>query len=168
MRHGKILTQTLHQRIVERIEGIGSEQADREPVQLGADLIVLLAVADQFDELGFKLADLVAQGVQLALGQRDRLPALRMRHGDLDEDVAVLGEEVGVFAQVLRDLIWIHRPGSGKRWSVRRVTGTSQCGNPAEQWVFRGVLMAFRFRLRTPSRPVRSCAPAYRHRPRRW
>ena len=109
MRHGEVVAQAVDQRLAHRIDAASLEQRHRQPMHLGADVVVLLAEADQLGELDLELTDLVAQCVELALGERDCLPAmLRVGHGELGEQLVVLAEKIGVRAQVVRDIFGIH------------------------------------------------------------
>ena len=85
-------------------------------MQLLADGVVLAAVADQLAHPAFELGVLFAQRDDLPLGDRDRVPAVRMRHEDLGEEVGVIGEELRALLQVLGDGRGIH-PGFPVVWS---------------------------------------------------
>src|SRR5690606_28354492 len=52
-------------------------------------------------------AQALAQHLELALVQRDRTPAVRMRDGDRGEQLHVRFEEIGVLEQIVRDVVGV-------------------------------------------------------------
>ena len=113
--HGKVFLQAADQGLTRLIRPACCSQGGGQAMHLGADVVVFLAKADQFGKLLFKQANLVAQGMELALGERDGLaPMLRMRHRELGEELVVLSEKIRVVAQIARNVIGIHVHLSGQ------------------------------------------------------
>jgi hypothetical protein len=81
-----------------------------------ADRVVLGAEAHELGELRFERLGLVAQSEDLPLGQRDRAPAVRVRHVDRLEQLGMLVEELRVRAQVLCDVVRAHSSISITPW----------------------------------------------------
>src|SRR5262249_28332773 len=75
-----------------------------EPVHLAADRVVLLAEGDQLAQLVFEHLRLLAHGDELALADRHRAPAVRMRHLQVHQDVDVALEEARVLLEEFGDL----------------------------------------------------------------
>ncbi len=67
-----------------------------------------LAEHDQFAQLVLELLALVAQGQDLALADRNRAAAVRMRNHDGGEKIRLVFEKFGVLLQVINDRIGCH------------------------------------------------------------
>ena len=93
------------QRVQHRLERCGSDHRDTETMHLFADRIVLLAELEQLVHLDLELLVLVAQAQHLALGDRDRPPAVRMRDHHVRHQLRMLLEELRVILQVLRNFL---------------------------------------------------------------
>ena len=108
MGHREILAQVEVERIGRRREVSRAEQRERKAVHLFADCVVVFAEADEFAELGLEQLHLVPQRYDLALGKRDRAPAMRMRHVDRFEQRRILVEELRIGLEELRDVFGVH------------------------------------------------------------
>ena len=95
MRDGEILAQVVVELVEHGREGARGEQRNGQPVHLLADDVVLLAELDQLGELALERARLVAQRDDLAIGERDRLAAVRVRHVDLGSSSACSSKKTG-------------------------------------------------------------------------
>jgi hypothetical protein len=82
----------------------GGDQRHGEAMHLVGDGVVLLAEADQLDQLGFQRAHLVAQVEQLLLGDRDGAAAVRIGQRDQGQHLGILVEEFGMVVEVAGDV----------------------------------------------------------------
>jgi hypothetical protein len=73
-----------------------------------ADRVVLFAELEKLAQAALEQLQLLAQRDRLALGERDRAPAVRVRHADGLEEVGMLVEELRVGAQVAGDVVGVH------------------------------------------------------------
>ena len=109
MRHGEVLAQVVVQRLQHGVQVAGGEQREAQAVHLFADGVVLLAELDQLRELALEHFAFFAQGEDLALGDRNRAAAVRMRDVDLRQQFGIVFEETGVVLQVAYDFFSFHR-----------------------------------------------------------
>src|SRR6185503_11149275 len=65
-------------------------------------------------DLGLEQFRFVAQAQDLPLGERDRAPAVRMRHVDRLEQLRMLVEELRVCSQEPRDIVGSHGPSTSR------------------------------------------------------
>ena len=77
-------------------------------MHLLADGVVLRGVGDELAEPAFEHARLLAQRHRLALGERNRPAAMRMRHLERFEEFGVLVEELRICAQEASEIVGVH------------------------------------------------------------
>ena len=77
-------------------------------MQFLADRIVVGAELDQLAQLRLELAVLFPQRNDLPFGDRNCMPAVRMRHIDLGKQIGVLLEEFRVLLKIIGDRLGVH------------------------------------------------------------
>jgi hypothetical protein len=113
--HGEVVEEVEVERVQRGIQARGLDQPAREVVDLRGDRVVLLAEGDQLAQLVLEQPRLLAHRDQLALADRDRAPAVRVRDLQVHEDVDVVLEETGVLLEEIGDLF-----GGGQRGVLHR------------------------------------------------
>ena len=107
-RHLEVFLQAVVEHRERGLEIGRGEQRERRAVHLFADRVVLAAEANELPQPRLDLVVLLAQRHDLALGDGDRVAAVRMRNEDLGNDVGVVREEPRIRLQPLRDSRCIH------------------------------------------------------------
>src|SRR3954468_20700835 len=101
-----------------------------------ADGVVLFAELDKLGKLAFEQLHFFAQAERLALRERNRMPAVGMRHVDRFEQLGMaleqLGKELWIVLEVLLDFVRVQWFPRIRRW--RGPSSRPDCCRPPKLW----------------------------------